>query len=79
VRWKGAKVDITQLAKLRWIEKRKTPDLCRILGMKRSTVRQRIRTLRKSGISSLNLSPEERLLIEKQISAEAAIYGDRYQ
>jgi hypothetical protein len=79
VRWKGVKVDITQLAKLRWIEKKKTPDLCRILGLARTTVRRRTRTLRKSGISSLNLSLEERLLIEKQITEENAIYGEIYQ
>jgi hypothetical protein len=79
VRWKGVKFDITRLAKLRFIEKKQTPELCRIFGQSRSTIRQRIRTLRKAGISELNLTPEERLLMEKNITAEEAIYGEKYR
>ncbi|HWU43033.1 MAG TPA: hypothetical protein VN132_06325, partial [Bdellovibrio sp.] len=57
--WSKAKLDLTRLAKLRWIENLKTPDLCKAFGLSRTTVRQSIRTLRKCGISELNLTPEE--------------------
>ena len=78
VRWNGVKFDLAHLARLRWIEKRTTPEICQLLGRSRSTVRASIRTLRKTGLSELNLPPEERMLMENNISREAAIYGGRY-
>ena len=79
VRWNGVKFDLAYLARLRWIEKRPIPEICGLLGRERSTVRASIRTLRKTGISELNLTPEERMLAEIQISREAALYGERYR
>ncbi len=60
VQQKNPKLDLTKLAKLRWIEKIKTPALCGVFGQRRSTIRQGIRTLRKCGISELNLTAEEK-------------------
>jgi hypothetical protein len=77
VRWNGVKIDLTQLAKLRWIERKQTPELCRIFGQRRTAIRQRLRTLRKCGISELNLSQEERKLIQKQMKLEEKSYGGK--
>jgi hypothetical protein len=60
MRWYGVKLDLTKLAKLRWIEEMKTPDLCAVFGKRRTAIRQSLRTLRKCGISELNLTPEEK-------------------
>jgi hypothetical protein len=79
VRWNGVKTDLTHLARLRWIEKKETPEICRIMDKSRSCVRASTRTLRKAGISELNLSPDERKLIEIQLIDEAAIYGGKYR
>lgn len=77
VRWNGVKTDLTKLAKLRWIEKMKTPDLCRVFGRRRSAIRQCLRTVRKSGISELNLTADERKIIQAQIIHEEQIYGGK--
>jgi hypothetical protein len=79
VRWKSFKLDLTQLARLRWIEKMKTPALCGVFGKRRSTIRQGIRTLRKCGISELNLTENEKKLVEKQIKLEEQSYGGKYR
>jgi hypothetical protein len=76
--WSTAKLDLTKLAKLRWIENMKTPALCRVFGRSRTTVRQGIRTLRKCGISELNLTPEEQKSVLAQMKCEEASYGERY-
>jgi hypothetical protein len=79
VRWKGVKLDLTKLAKLRWIEKMKTPDLCRVFGKRRSAIRQCIRTLRKCGTSELNLTKDEQKLVQTQIKLEEQRYGGMYR
>ena len=76
VQWNGVKIDLTKLAKLRWIEKMKTPELCRVFGKRRSAIRQSIRTLRNSGLSELNLTELEKNSIESQIKLEDESYGE---
>jgi hypothetical protein len=76
VRWNGVKIDLTKLAKLRWIEKLKTPELCSIFGRRRSAIRQSIRTLRNSGLSGLNLTFLERNTILEQIKLEDESFGE---
>ncbi len=75
MRWNGAKIDLTKLARLRWIEKKKSHELCQIFGLRRTAVNRSIRTLRNSGISELNLTNQEKKQIEKQINIENKIYG----
>ena len=70
VQWSGVKIDLTKLAKLRWIEKLKTPELCSIFGRRRSAIRQSIRTLRKCGLSGLNLTELEKNSIHVQMNCE---------
>jgi hypothetical protein len=76
VQWNGVKIDLTKLAKLRWIEKLKTPELCSIFGRRRSAIRQSIRTLRNSGLSELNLTFLERNTILEQIKLEDESFGE---
>jgi hypothetical protein len=79
VRWKSVKIDLTELARLRWIEKMKTPDLCKVFGRRRTAVRQSIRTLRKCGISELNLTTDEKKLIKDQMKREEQSYGGKFR
>ena len=76
VQWKGVKIDLTKLAKLRWIEKMKTSELCNVFGRRRSAIRQSIRTLRNSGFSELNLTKVEKDIIESQIKREDRSWGE---
>lgn len=78
VRWNGVNLDLTKLAKLRWIEKRSIPDLCQAFGKRRTAICRSIRTLRMGGISELNLTLEEGKLILTQMMLEAKINGGRY-
>lgn len=75
VRWNGVKLDLTKLAKLRWIEKRSVPEICNLFGKRRSAIKLSIRTIRNSELSELNLTEVERNTIEKQIILEDAKYG----
>jgi hypothetical protein len=75
VRWNGVKIDLAKLAKLRWIEKRSTPEICGILGKRRSAVRLSIRTIRNGLLSELNLTEFERISILEQIEHENKVYG----
>ena len=70
VQWNGVKVDLTKLARLRRIEKMKTPELCGVFGKRRSAIRQSIRTLRNSGLSGLNLTKVEKNIIKTQMLRE---------
>ena len=74
VQWNGVKIDLTKLAKLRWIEKLKTPELCGVFGKRRSAIRQSIRTLRNSGLSELNLTKVEKNIVESKIMDENRSY-----
>ncbi len=78
MRWNGVNLDLTKLAKLRWIEKRSIPDLCQVFGKRRTAVCRSIRTLRMGGISELNLTLEEKKLIGAQMMLEAEKNGGRY-
>lgn len=79
VRQENLKLDLTKLAKLRFIENMKTPALCGVFGKRRSAIRQGIRTLRKCGISELNLTENEKKLVQKQMILERESYGDLYR
>ena len=74
--WNNVKTDLTKLAKLRWIEKMNTPELCGVFGKRRSAIRQSIRTLRNSGLSGLNLTKLEKISIESQIKCEDRVFGE---
>ncbi|MGZ3782435.1 MAG: hypothetical protein ACXVCY_17445 [Pseudobdellovibrionaceae bacterium] len=76
VRWNGVKIDLTKLAKLRWIEKKKSRELCEIFGLRRTAVNSSIRTIRKGGISQLNLTNEEKKIIQKAILSEKELYRE---
>jgi hypothetical protein len=79
VRWKGVKLDLAKLAKLRWIENKKLPELCQVFGLRRTAINRSLRTLRNSGLSELNLTDEERKVIQKQLKEEKQKYGDQYR
>jgi predicted transcriptional regulator len=74
VRWNGVKIDLTKLAKLRWIEKRPVPEICQAVGLRRTAVRASIRTIRKCGLSELNLTEVEINIIQDQMKREQADY-----
>jgi len=75
VRWNGVELDLTKLARLRWIEKMTTPEICNLLGKRRSAVRLSIRTIRNSGLSDLNLTEFEKTTVKNQIILEEAKFG----
>ena len=79
VRQENVKLDLTKLAKLRFIEKMKTPALCGVFGKRRSAIRQGIRTLRECGISGLDLTDNERNIVSEQMELEKQIYGRMYR
>ncbi len=56
----------------------KTPDLCRVFGKRRTAIRQSIRTLRKCGISELNLTETEKNLVTSQMKLEEQSYGGKF-
>ena len=70
VRWNRAKIDLTELARLRWIEKMTLSKICQKVGMARSAVQVSTRTIRNCGISGLNLSDSEKKLIEIEMNRE---------
>ena len=76
-RWKSVKLNLTELARLRWIQKLNTPALCVRLKRKRTAIRQSIRTIRNCELKGLELSPEERKQILKQIRLEEKSYGTK--
>lgn len=79
VRWNGVKIDLTQLAKLRWIENSSIPDLCRFFEKGRTVIYQHLRTLRNGGISGLDLTDNEKKLVLRQMKLEV-LQGDwRYR
>lgn len=51
------------------------PKICNAFGMSRSTIQVSIRTMRKSGISKLNLKEEEKKLINSAINEEVEKYN----
>ncbi len=79
VQWKGAKTDLTKLAKLRWIENWEIPDLCSEFKQGRTAIYRCLRTLRNSGLSQLNLTVEEQKLVQGQIRQEMMKEGWKYR
>ena len=74
VRWSKVMIDLNELARLRWIKKMTTPEICRAVGKARSAVQVSLRTLRNCGISQLNLTESERKVIENAIHQEIAVF-----
>ena len=70
VRWNRVKIDLTDLARLRWIKKMTIPEISQKIHLSRSAVQVSIRTIRKAGISQLNLEDFEKIIIENEIKSE---------
>lgn len=68
--WKKLKINLNEVAVLRWIKKMTIPEICNALHKSRSTFQVSIRTLRNSGLSLLNLNDFEKNLIETEIIRE---------
>ena len=74
VRQESTKIDLAKLARLRFIENMKTPALCGVFGKRRTAIRQSIRTLRKCGVTELNLTEMEKKMIQERIMVENKLY-----
>ena len=70
VQWKNLKINLNEVAVLRWIKKMTIPEICNALHKSRSTVQVSIRTLRNSGVSLLNLKEFEKNSIEMEMNRE---------
>ncbi len=70
VRWNSVKIDLNELAKLRWIKNMTIPKICNALGWSRSAVQVSIRTLRNCGVSQMNLTDSEKITIQNGINRE---------
>ena len=70
VRWNSVKIDLNELARLRWIKNMTIPKICNALGWSRSTVQVSIRTLRNCGVSQMNLTDFEKITVQNGINAE---------
>lgn len=79
VQWKGAKTDLTKLAKLRWIKNLTIPELCSEFNQGRTAIYRCLRTLRNSGLSQLNLTREEQKTVQNQMKQEMMKEGWKYR
>lgn len=70
VRWNKVKFDLADLARLRWIKKMTLSEICQEISLGRSAVQVSIRTIRKVGISQLNLSDFEKMTVESEIKRD---------
>ncbi|MGZ3745506.1 MAG: hypothetical protein ACXVBQ_16700 [Pseudobdellovibrionaceae bacterium] len=70
MRWNNVKIDLNELARLRWIKKMTVPKICGVVGKSRSIVEVSIRTIRNSGVSQMNLTDSEKKSIETAIKEE---------
>jgi len=70
VRWNSVRIDLNELARLRWIKNMTIPKICNALGWSRSVIQVSIRTMRNSGISQLDLTDCEKIIIQNTINAE---------
>jgi len=70
IQWKNLKINLSEVAYLRWIRKMTVPEICNALCKSRSTVQVSIRTIRNNGVLLLNLKDFEKNLIEKEINRE---------
>lgn len=73
VQWNNVKLDLNELARLRWIEKMSIPQISHVVGKCRSVVQVSIRTIRNCGVSQLNLPETEKKVIQNAILEEIAI------
>jgi DNA-binding transcriptional regulator LsrR (DeoR family) len=71
--WIHVKIDLNELARLRWIKKMTTPEIATELGWGRTAVQDSVRTIRKNGISELNLTAAEKKVVRTAIKEEIAI------
>jgi hypothetical protein len=70
VQWNSVKIDLIELARLRWIKNMIIPKICNALGWSRSVVQVSIRTMRNNGISKMNLEEFEKITIQNAINQE---------
>jgi hypothetical protein len=73
VRWNSVKIDLNELARLRWIKKMSLPQICKTLQWSRSTVQVSIRTIRNCGVSKMNLEEFEKISIQEAINDEIEV------
>ncbi len=70
VRWNSVKIDLKELARLRWIKNLTIPKICNALGWSRSAIQVSIRTMRNSGISKMNLEEFKKIIVQNAINQE---------
>ena len=70
VKWKILKINLEDLAKLRWIVGLTIPQICNAVAKSRSTIQVSIRTIRNNGVLHMKFSESERKIIEKSIIEE---------
>ena len=70
VRWNSVRIDLNELARLRWIKNMTIPKICNALGRSRSAVQVSIRTIRNAGVSQMNLEEFEKISIQESINRE---------
>lgn len=68
IEWKRPDLDLTELAKFRWVHEWSIPRLCRHFARKKDTIQMHICQMRKSGIwRDFDLSKDERASIKINI------------
>lgn len=77
MKWKNLKINLNEVAVLRWIKKMTIPEICNALHKSRSTAQVSIRTLRNCGVSLLNLKDFEKNLIEIEMNREIRKFGGK--
>ena len=70
MRWNSVKIDLNEVARLRWIKRMTVPQICNALGRSRSVIQVSIRTLRNCGVSQLNLEEFEKITVLEAIIEE---------
>ena len=75
VQWSHVKIDLNELARLRWIEEMTTSEIMRDLGWSRTVITDSVRTLRKVGLSRLNLNSAEKKQVRAAIKEEIAEFA----
>ena len=75
VKWKILKINLEDLAKLRWIVGLTIPQICNAVAKSRSTIQVSIRTIRNNGMSQMNFSDSEKITLQDAISKEIRKYG----
>ena len=73
MRWNSVKIDLNELARLRWIKKMSLLQICKTLQWSRSTVQVSIRTIRNCGVSKMNLEEFEKISIQEAINDEIEV------